>query len=232
MTEGQRYVVTGAKTWNSQVFDEVIARYPGDWRFVGGLEDLTLEMVRNFDPQYIFFLHWSWRVPAEIYQSYECVGFHMADLPYGRGGSPLQNMIMEGNRHTKLSALRMVEEMDAGPVYLKEDLCLEGNAEEVYIRMSYLAAMMIRRIIEERMEPVAQVGEPVVFRRRDPSQSKIPGLKQLQPLHDFMRMLDADGYPRAFLEHEGFRYEFSRAALYDRRILADVTITPAETPGR
>jgi len=230
MTEGQRYIVAGAKPWNPRVFDEVIARYPGDWKFVGGPEELTPSTVSDFDPQYIFFIHWSWKVPAEIYQSYECVGFHMADLPYGRGGSPLQNMIMEGNRHTTLSALRMVEELDAGPVYLKEDLCLEGNAEEVYIRASYLSAMMIRRIIEERTEPVPQVGEPVVFRRRNPSQSRIPEANQLHALHDFMRMLDADGYPKAFLEYEGFRYEFSRAALYDGRIVADVTITPAPTP--
>jgi len=55
----------------------------------------------------------------------------MTYMPYGRGGSPLQNLIVRGYRHTKLTALRMVEEFDAGPVYLKEDLCLEGNAEEI-----------------------------------------------------------------------------------------------------
>ncbi len=43
-------------------------------------------------------------------------------------------------------------------------------------------------------------------------------------------MLDADGYPRAFLDHGGFRYTFARAALYDGRIVADVTITPLVKP--
>jgi methionyl-tRNA formyltransferase len=37
-------------------------------------------------------------------------------------------------------------------------------------------------------------------------------------------MLDAEGYPRAFLEYGGFRLEFSRSALYDGRIVADVKI--------
>jgi len=46
-------------------------------------------------------------------------------------------------------------------------------------------------------------------------------------------MLDADGYPLAFLEHAGFRYEFSRASLRDGRIVADVTITAkSEKPTR
>jgi methionyl-tRNA formyltransferase len=68
----------------------------------------------------------------------------------------------------------------------------------------------------------------VVFNRRQPAESKIPSSTSLQALHDFIRMLDAQGYPKAFLQHEGFRYEFSRTALYDGRIMADVTITPIE----
>ncbi|MGH2542460.1 MAG: methionyl-tRNA formyltransferase, partial [Ardenticatenaceae bacterium] len=118
------------------------------------------------------------------------------------------------------------QDFDAGPVYLKEDLSLEGSAEEIYIRASYLSATMIKRIVDERIEPEPQSGEPVIFKRRKPSESRISELISLHTLHDFIRMLDAEGYPRAFLEHKGFRYEFSRAAIYDGRIAADVTITP------
>jgi methionyl-tRNA formyltransferase len=46
-------------------------------------------------------------------------------------------------------------------------------------------------------------------------------------LHDFIRMLDADGYPHAFLEYGKFRLEFSRSALYEGRVVADVRITLA-----
>ena len=58
--------------------------------------------------------------------------------------------------------------------------------------------------------------------------SEIPELKSLDSLYDFIRMLDGEGYPRAFLIHDGFRYEFSRAAAYDGRIEADVKITQIE----
>ena len=220
------YIVVGNRPWNRRVFDDVISKYPGQWHFVGSREQLTLEVVQALRPRYIFFLHWSWKVPDEIINNYECVCFHMTDVPYGRGGSPLQNLIVRGHRHTKLTALRMVEDLDAGPVYLKEDLCLEGNAEEIYIRASYLSAQMIRRIIEEQPEPQPQIGEVVAFKRRKPDESRIPALRDLKALYDFIRMLDAEGYPRAFLEHAGFRYEFSRAVLYDGRIIADVKITP------
>ena len=39
-------------------------------------------------------------------------------------------------------------------------------------------------------------------------------------------MLDAEEYPHAYIEHQGFKYSFRRSALYDGRIIADVIITP------
>ena len=56
----------------------------------------------------------------------------MTDLPFGRGGSPLQNLITRGISKTKISALRCNEEIDAGPIYLKRPLSLHGSAEEIY----------------------------------------------------------------------------------------------------
>lgn len=222
------YLVIGKTSWNQQVFNDIIQNYSGQWHFISSKEDVTFEIIKKINPRYIFFLHWSWKVPDAIINNYECVCFHMTDVPYGRGGSPLQNLIIRGHQKTKLTALQMTEEFDAGPVYLKEDLCLGGNAEEIYLRATQLSAKMIERIITEEPIPQPQNGEVTIFKRRKPSESAIPQLSSLEQLHDFIRMLDAEGYPKAFIEHQGFRYEFKRSALYDGRIVADVIITPIE----
>jgi methionyl-tRNA formyltransferase len=222
------YLVLGSKPWSRKVFDEKISKYSGQWHFLHSREQLTSNVVRALDPRYLFFLHWSWKVPDEIVESYDCVCFHMTDLPYGRGGSPLQNLIIRGHQRTKLSALRMTPDFDAGPVYLKQDLGLEGSAEEIYLRANYLAAEMIETIIREQPQPLDQTGEVVIFKRRKPEESKIPEAVSLSGLLDFIRMLDAEGYPKAFIDFNGFRYEFRRASLKDGRIVADVVITPIE----
>ncbi len=222
------YLVAGCKPWNRKVFEDVISRYSGEWRFIGTREELTVEHLETVQPRYVFFIHWSWIVPAEIFERYECVVFHMSDVPFGRGGSPLQNLIVRGHRKTKLTALRMVGDLDAGPVYSKEDLCLEGNAEEILIRATHLAAHMMKAIVAGSCRPKEQEGAVVAFRRRRPHESEIPSLESIGALHDHIRMLDAHGYPRAFLTHRGFRYEFRRAAFYDGRIEADVIITRVE----
>lgn len=222
------YLVVGSRPWNRRIYDEELQHLPGKWHYIGALVDLRVEAVHRLAPRYIFFLHWSWKVPEPIVEKYECVCFHMTDVPYGRGGSPLQNLIVRGHRHTKLTALRMTNEFDAGPVYSKEPMSLEGGAEEIYMRAGKLSAKMIQRIVRQEPQPVPQRGEIVTFRRRKPEESEVTSAKSLEELYDFIRMLDAEGYPRAFLEKAGFRFEFSRPALYDGRIVADVKITRSD----
>jgi methionyl-tRNA formyltransferase len=112
---------------------------------------------------------------------------------------------------------------------LKRPLSLEGStAEEVFIRSSQLSATMIREIIEEEPEPEPQSGEVTTFRRRTPAESEIPERETLRALHDFLRMLDAEGYPQAFIEHKGYKYEFRRSSFYEDRIEATVRITPLD----
>ena len=67
----------------------------------------------------------------------------MTDLPFGRGGSPLQNLIERGIYETKLSALRCCKELDGGDIYLKRPLSLWGTAEEIYLRAAELTKEMM-----------------------------------------------------------------------------------------
>jgi methionyl-tRNA formyltransferase len=79
-----------------------------------------------------------------------CVVFHMTDVPFGRGGSPLQNLIARGIYETRLSALRCEAEVDAGTVYLKRSLSLHGLGEEIFMRAADAMAPMISEIVTHR----------------------------------------------------------------------------------
>ena len=49
-------------------------------------------------------------------------------------------------------------------------------------------------------------------------------LKYLSEVFDYIRMLDADTYPPAFLDKNNLHIEFTRASLKDGHILADAKI--------
>jgi len=224
----KRYIVVAIRPWNEKIFKERISKFLGAWKLINDPEALRYEAIKEFNPRYIFFIHWSIKVPEEITDNFECVCFHMTDVPYGRGGSPLQNLIIRGHRETKITALGMTEDFDAGPIYLKEDLSLEGLAEEIYIRAAELIADMISEIIKDEPIPKPQKGTSVIFKRRKPEESELPVCKSLRELFDFIRMLDAEGYPHAFIKCKGFLFEFSRPSLHHDSILADVKIKKIE----
>ncbi len=189
----------------------------------------TVDALERIAPRFVFLPHWSYLIPPEIHERFECVIFHMTDLPFGRGGSPLQNLISRGIYETRLSALRCVKELDAGPIYLKRSFSLHGNADEIFLRGAEQVREMIVEIVRTRPEPQPQQGEAVCFSRRRPEQSDIASLTDLRQVYDFIRMLDADGYPPAFLEVGGLRLEVSRAALKEGEIVADVRIRERNT---
>ncbi len=216
---GRTYVIATIKPWNVEAFHAFTPKMPGRWILVDRPEDLCLETIQAHQPRYVFFPHWSWKVAEEILAAAECVCFHMTDLPFGRGGSPLQNLIVRGHTETMLTALRMVTALDAGPVYLKRPLGLAGRAQDIYERAARLSYDMIQEMITTEPEPTPQSGEPTVFSRRAPDQSAMPTVGGLPRLYDHIRMLDAETYPRAFLDHGDFRLEFGSPTLGEDGVL-------------
>lgn len=197
-----------------------------DYYHIEEKDNLTVETLDSIQPDFIFFPHWSYIIPKNIFENFNCIVFHMTDLPFGRGGSPLQNLISSKIYETKISAIKVVKDMDAGPVYLKKDFCLYGNAEEIYLRAGDLIIEMIDEIIETRPIPIEQQGSPVAFKRRTPDMSSVDKIENIEELFDHIRMLDAEGYPKAFFENENFRLELSRASLKSNNIIiADVRIS-------
>ena len=223
----ENILIVSEKSWNKELVSYLQSTMPQyAFYLISQKEDFTVERIGSISPVKIFIPHWSYIIPLHIFERYECIVFHMTDLPYGRGGSPLQNLIVRGLTATKLSALRVEVGLDTGPVYLKMDLSLSGTAEEIFVRVNKLVGKMIVEIIQNNLQPVPQEGDPVVFKRRKPEQSDMSGLEKLEEIFDYIRMLDADGYPHAYIEKGEFRYEFTRASIKaDGSIVADVKIT-------
>lgn len=219
------YVIASSQIWNQGMASELSDRTGRRFILLDKKEELTFERLRELNPRYVFFPHWSFMIPAPIFESFECVIFHMTDLPFGRGGSPLQNLIARGIYETKISALRCVAGLDAGPVFMKRPLSLYGSAEEIYLRAAAIIEAMIADIVQHNPVPQEQAGEVVCFSRRKPQESNLAGLTELEKVFDYIRMLDAEGYPKAFLETEHLRLEFKRPSMKRGRIVADVVIT-------
>lgn len=219
-------VVVTIKPWNVENFRLLKEREKKiNWHLIKKKDELTLQKLQSINPRYIFFPHWSWIIPKEIWSKFECVVFHMTDLPYGRGGTPLQNLILGGHKATKISAIKVNGGVDEGDIYLKRNLSLSGSAEEIYRRASEIVFFkMIHYIIKHRPEPKKQLGKVIKFTRRTMGESRLPDDLNLKKTYDFIRMLDAEGYPRAFLETDKLHFEFKKAKPMKNKLQTEVEI--------
>ena len=145
-------IIISNKGWHRKFIEEVATRTESKVVYIDQRDKVTYECLKQLNPKYVFFPHWSYRIPDEVFVNFECVIFHMTDLPFGRGGSPLQNLIERGIYETRLSAIRCGKELDGGDVYLKAPLSLWGTAEEIYLRAAELSKEMQKKLIENEME--------------------------------------------------------------------------------
>ena len=220
-----KYIIATIKDWNINQYNRSRYKKNKNWFLVTDTKKLTIGYVKSIKPKYIFFPHWSKKVNSKIINNYECVCFHETDVPYGRGGSPIQNLIIRNHKKTIITALKMTDKIDAGPIYLKKQLKLNGNAQQIYERASKKVYKMISIIVKNKIMPVAQKGKIVKFKRRKPKQSVLlKKTKSLSELYNHIRMLDAKTYPTAFIKYGNLRIEFKKAKINKKTINASASI--------
>ena len=217
-------VIATVKEWNINNYFELKKELENEYSLylLTNKDELSFENIEKINPKYIFFPHWSWIIPQKIYENYESILFHMTDLPYGRGGSPLQNLITNKIYNTKITAIKVSKELDEGDIYLKEDFDIsKGSAKEIYENASNLIfKKLIPNIIKKNIVPKKQEGDIVLFKRRTPEQSNIKTLNDISinNLYDFIRMLDAPSYPKAYIELDNLKIELSEVIIKDGKL--------------
>ena len=224
-----KYIIVTSRAWGEESYNKLKIRKGEKWILINSKLNFSSKNLEKIKPKYVFIPHWSYKIPKKIFENFNCIIFHMTDLPYGRGGSPLQNLISRGIYKTKISAIKVEEGIDTGDIYCKDNLKLNGSATDIFKRANSIIQKMIIYIIEKKIKPIPQKGKATIFKRRKPEESNIRNLNSIIKLYDHIRMLDADGYPSAFLENEFFKFEFNEASIINNNeVIAKVKIKKNE----
>lgn len=192
--------------------------------FIKDKNKLNLKKLKKIKPTKIFFPHWSFKVPDEIIKNYECICFHTAPLPFGRGGSPIQNLILRGFLTSPVCALKMTDTIDGGPIYLKRNVSLKGNLSEIFNRISNVINTMIIHLIKKKVIPKKQKGKIYYFERLNYKEGFLKQDLSLSKIYDKIRMLDSDQYPKAFIDLKNTKIELTNANFKEGIIKCDAKI--------
>ena len=190
--------------------------------FITNKKDLNLKKVNKINPNFIFFPHWSWKINSKILKKYNCVGFHSTPLPFGRGGSPIQNMVLKGYKKTKICAFQIVPKLDSGPIYLRANLDLSGDGYFIFNNMYKSIYNMIVKLIRFAPKPKAQKGKITKFKRLSKANSEINKNLSFNNIYNLIRALDMrdKNYLNAYIKLKNIKVSFTEAKLKKNKIIA------------
>ena len=146
------------------------------------------------------------------------INIHGSILPKWRGAAPIQRSIMNLDSETGISIMKIVEELDSGPVsnIYKIGLDKNDNAEEISEKLSLLASEKILDIVddilEDKVEFVDQDHSKATYAKKI---SKMEGKINWndEALNILGKINGLFPFPGAFFNFNGERYKILKAEI-------------------
>jgi len=166
------------------------------------LEDAAGE-IAALAPDLIVLCAYGAIVREPLLSRYEIVNVHPSLLPRWRGAAPIERAIMAGDAETGVSIMRLVEELDAGPVCRRESLAIAAQDDYATLsaRLAALGAALLVQALAGPREYLAQDPAGVSYaekltaadRELDPQRTAESLERQVRALHPHIGARLADG---------------------------------------
>jgi methionyl-tRNA formyltransferase len=141
----------------------------------------------DLDAETIVLVAYGALIPRELLDRHEWLNVHPSLLPRWRGAAPVERSIMAGEEETGVTIIRLVEELDAGPIGAQESFPIDpdDDAGAVYARAAELAL----DLIEGTTSFVPQDGEPTYAEKIGPADRELDWSRPPKELHNRIRAL-------------------------------------------
>ncbi len=132
-----------------------------------------VEKVLAFNPDLIVTAAYGQILPKELLESprHGCINVHASLLPKYRGGAPIHQAIIDGEKQAGVTIMYMVEKLDAGDMlsHVTVPIAEEDHVGSMHDKLSVAGAKLlietIPDLINKKIEPVQQNESEVSFAR-------------------------------------------------------------------
>ena len=196
-------LICGYRDWSNRLFNNVDRCVIDNCIYVDD-KDILNEMIHEYEPEFIFFIGWSWIIKDDIINNYPCICLHPSPLPKYRGGSPIQHQIINGETKSAVSLFRMDSGLDSGDILYQKEFSLDGNLSDIFKKIIDIGTDGVIYIIENNIlfGEKQDESKSTIYKRRNPKMSEIKiedfKNKTSKQLHDKIRSLQ-NPYPNAFI---------------------------------
>jgi len=118
------------------------------------------ENIKKINPDFIVVAAFGMILPKDILDIAPCINLHASLLPKYRGASPIQSAILNGDKFSGITAMKMDVGLDTGAI-LAYEYCQVDNktAPELFDELAKIAADLTPYVIDnyEKIEPLKQI---------------------------------------------------------------------------
>ena len=216
-----KILIVTIKKWNLINYKKFKKKHQNHLSFylISKKEKLNKNILFKINPDFIFFVHWSTKVSDQIINNFNCYNFHMTDLPFGRGGTPLQNLLLRDIENTKISLIKMNNKLDQGDIIYKEKFNLKVSAEEIYSSLSTRSFKIIEKILKKKkLKFLKQKGFIKNFKRIKNNSIVAKKNLTLRNIYNQIRMRDAETYEQTFIKIGKFKIYLKDAKIKSKMV--------------
>lgn len=159
----------------------------------------TVDLIKKYSPDLIIVVAFGQIFPKNILNiaPHGCINSHASLLPKYRGAAPIQRSIMQGSVETGISIIKLVEELDAGPVLWKKKINI-GPDDTFGIIHDKLAELSVIGLLEtcalirsNKLNPQIQDDKNATYASKlIPKEELIEWSLSAKSIHDHIRALD------------------------------------------
>jgi len=130
-----------------------------------------LNTLKSWEPQLIVVVAYGRILPRSVLElpPQGCINVHFSLLPKYRGAAPVAWAVLNGEEKSGVTTMRLVEQMDAGPILLQEEVALDPNetAASLESKLIPVGARLlletIRRLQTGPVTPRPQIEEEATY---------------------------------------------------------------------
>lgn len=176
----------------------------------------TQERVAAATPDAVVVCAFGALIREPLLSAHEMINVHPSLLPRWRGAAPVERAIAAGDRQTGVSIMRLVAELDAGPVFgsRSEPIHPDDDYGSLSARLAETSGELLEEVLDVPREPTPQAVEGATYAAKIEREER--RLDTDRPAEELERLV------RAFNPHLGVYAELSggerlgvrRATLY------------------
>lgn len=196
------------REWALNIYKELSNKTDNEIIYCNNKKLATIEFINSVKPDLILFYGWSWMIDKNIIDNFFCVCLHPSPLPKYRGGSPIQNQIMNGEKKSAVTLFRMNDKMDEGDIISQSYFSLDGYLDDILQKIEQHGILLTLKLLKDfennTLNLTAQdSNKSTIFKRRKPSQSEIHiddfESNDAEHFYNLVRGLQ-DPYPNAYIK--------------------------------